>query len=33
MKLLDKQLAQLDEQYTNILSQAKEQLKEMLGVA
>jgi len=32
MKLLDKQLAQLDEQYTNILSQAKEQLKQMLGI-
>lgn len=33
MKLLDKQLGQLDEQYTNILSQAKGQLKEMLGIA
>lgn len=33
MKLLDKQLSQLDEQYTNILTQAKAQIKEMLGIA
>ncbi|MGE4584593.1 MAG: DUF6657 family protein [Sphaerochaeta sp.] len=33
MKLLDKQLSQLDEQYANILGQAKEQIKEMLGIA
>jgi len=32
MKLLDKQLSQLDEQYTNILTQAKLQIKELLGV-
>ncbi|HBO35141.1 MAG: DUF6657 family protein [Sphaerochaeta sp.] len=32
MKLLDKQLSQLDEQYTNILTQAKLQIKELLGI-
>ncbi len=32
MKLLDKQLGQLDEQYTNILHQVKDQIKELLGV-
>ncbi|MGE4455022.1 MAG: DUF6657 family protein [Sphaerochaeta sp.] len=33
MKLLDKQLGQLDEQYTNILNQVKDQIKQILGVA
>lgn len=33
MKLLDKNLAQLDEQYTTILNQAKDQLKELLKIA
>lgn len=33
MKLLDKQLSQLDEQYSNALTQAKGQIKEMLGIA
>lgn len=32
MKLLDKQLSQLDDQYTNILTQAKLQIKELLGI-
>jgi hypothetical protein len=32
MKLLDKQLGQLDEQYTNILNQVKDQIKQILGV-
>jgi hypothetical protein len=32
MKLLDKQLSQLDEQYTNILTQAKLQIKDLLGI-
>ncbi len=32
MKLLDKQLSHLDEQYTNILTQAKLQIKELLGI-
>jgi hypothetical protein len=32
MKLLDKQLGQLDEQYTNILNQVKDQVKQILGV-
>ncbi|MBJ2355441.1 DUF6657 family protein [Sphaerochaeta sp. S2] len=33
MKLLEKQLGQLDEQYTNILNQVKDQIKQILGVA
>ena len=33
MKLLDKQLSQLDDQYTNILTQAKAQIKELLGLS
>ncbi|MDY0289728.1 MAG: hypothetical protein RBR15_12960 [Sphaerochaeta sp.] len=33
MKLLDKNLAQLDEQYNAILDQAKDQLKELLKIA
>lgn len=33
MKILDKQLAQAEEQYTNILNQAKEQIKQMLAIA
>lgn len=33
MKLLDKNLAQLDEQYNNILLQAKDQLKVLLEIA
>lgn len=33
MKLLDKQLSQLDEQYSNILNQAKDQIKEILQLA
>ncbi len=33
MKLLEKQLGQLDEQYTNILNQVKGQIKQILGVA
>lgn len=33
MKVLDKQLAQLDEQYANILEQAKSQIKEFLDIA
>lgn len=32
MKLLDKQLSQLDDQYTNILTQAKAQIKDLLGI-
>ncbi|MDK2860579.1 MAG: hypothetical protein PWP25_1765 [Sphaerochaeta sp.] len=32
MKLLEKQLGQLDEQYTNILNQVKDQIKQILGV-
>jgi hypothetical protein len=32
MKLLDKNLAQLDTQYSNILNQAKDQIKEMLHI-
>lgn len=32
MKLLDKNLAQLDEQYNTILDQAKDQLKELLKI-
>ncbi len=32
MKLLDKNLAQLDEQYNGILDQAKDQLKELLKI-
>ena len=32
MKLLDKNLAQLDEQYNGILEQAKDQLKELLKI-
>jgi hypothetical protein len=32
MKLLDKNLSQLDAQYNNILKQAKDQMKEMLGI-
>lgn len=32
MKLLDKQLSQLDDQYTNILIQAKAQIKDLLGI-
>jgi len=33
MKLLDKNLAQLDEQYNQILDQAKDQIKELLNIA
>ena len=33
MKLLDKNLAQLDEQYNGILDQAKDQMKELLKIA
>lgn len=33
MKLLDKNLAQLDEQYNGILEQAKDQMKELLNIA
>lgn len=33
MKLLDKNLAQLDEQYNGILDQAKDQLKELMKIA
>ena len=33
MKLLDKNLAQLDEQYGTILDQAKDQMKELLKIA
>lgn len=33
MKLLDKNLAQLDDQYGDILDQAKEQMKELLKIA
>ena len=32
MKILDKQLGQIEEQYTNILNQAKDQIKEMLDL-
>lgn len=32
MKLLDKNLSQLDAQYNNILQQAKDQIKEMLNI-
>ena len=32
MKLLDKNLSQLDTQYNNILQQAKDQIKEMLNI-
>lgn len=33
MKILDQQLAKLDEQYTQILSQAKDQIKELLSLS
>jgi len=32
MKILDQQLAKLDDQYTQILTQAKDQIKELLGL-
>jgi hypothetical protein len=32
MKILDQQLVQLDEQYTTIVNQAKEQIQDLLGV-
>ncbi len=32
MKVLDKQLKTLEEQYTNVLDNAKERMKEILGI-
>jgi len=33
MKILDQQLSKLDDQYTQILTQAKEQINELLGLS